>query len=430
MKQIISYPAGFLKKLQIYGYEEFEPFIFLSLVTGSPVLFIGPHGTAKTLLAKRIADFLGLKFHAYDASKAMFEDMVGFPDPEKLKEGKLNYIRGDITLWDKEFILIDEISRALPGLQNKWLEIIRSRRLMGIPLKQVQFIFAAMNPPTYMGAMPLDEALADRFGFIFYFNNPHEKYLKEILMVKTKEDAPLLNNENEISPDIEFMKALGYYRVQLERNLEDSEDLRETVQSAERAWKTYMPKKYISPRRWKIIYYNLAGIKTIMRKLTPELVSNTIFYSLPFAAYDEEFLERLQEVKHLLRNIIGGKKRITFFGNLPGVHQRSPFNIENENDLEEFLKELKDLGDNWEEIAEERGWVYIMILKFLITGSYDEHSRNSLINFARYFGNNLPTSLWGIAFIAQKALTKSRSRLDEDHVLRTYIKTFLRRRMP
>ena len=36
-----------------------------------------------------------------------------------------------VTVWDKQFVLIDEINRAVPELQAKWLEIIRSRKIMG-----------------------------------------------------------------------------------------------------------------------------------------------------------------------------------------------------------------------------------------------------------------------------------------------------------
>jgi len=154
-------------ELGIYGMGEIEEVILAGLVSGDPILLVGRHGSAKTLLARRIARALGLKFIAYDASKALFDDVIGFPNPHLLGEGKLDYIPTPISIWDKEFILIDEISRANPSMQNKWLEVIRSRQIMGRKIPNLKYIFAAMNPlDGYLGTTPLDPALAGRFAFI------------------------------------------------------------------------------------------------------------------------------------------------------------------------------------------------------------------------------------------------------------------------
>ena len=47
-----------------------------SLLTGDPLLLIGNHGCAKTHVANKVAQALGRKFLVYDASKAMFEDVL------------------------------------------------------------------------------------------------------------------------------------------------------------------------------------------------------------------------------------------------------------------------------------------------------------------------------------------------------------------
>lgn len=99
---------GLLRGIGLHGYEPVEDAFLAGLVLKEPVLLIGSIGTAKTLLAERVAHALGLKFHAYDASKAMFEDILGFPDPKVLlEERKVCYVPSDITIWDKEFILAD-----------------------------------------------------------------------------------------------------------------------------------------------------------------------------------------------------------------------------------------------------------------------------------------------------------------------------------
>ncbi len=156
-----------LEKLGIYGLEEIENHIFAGLVTGDPVLLVGRHGSAKTMLARKIAECLDAKFIAYDASKALFDDVIGFPNPKTLANGVLDYIPTPISIWDKEFVLIDEISRANTSMQNKWLEIIRSRQLMGKAIPNLKYVFSAMNPASiYSGAVALDPALSGRFAFV------------------------------------------------------------------------------------------------------------------------------------------------------------------------------------------------------------------------------------------------------------------------
>ena len=161
------YP-GILEQLGIYGWkEQDENLAMASLLTGDPLLLIGNHGSAKTLIANKVAEALDKRSLVYDASKAMFEDVLGYPNVEKLKDGVVEYVPSPVTVWDKELILIDELNRALPELQSKWLEIIRSRKIMGFRT-QVKWVWAAMNPMTYSATEALDEALVGRFALFLY----------------------------------------------------------------------------------------------------------------------------------------------------------------------------------------------------------------------------------------------------------------------
>jgi MoxR-like ATPase len=157
-----------LPQLGIYGWPlRDENFLLASLLTGDPLLMIGNHGAAKTGAATKVAETLGRRFIAYDASKALFEDVLGYPNVQKLQQGVVEYIGSSVTIFDKEFVLLDELNRALPEMQSKWLEIIRSRRIMGFETN-VRWVWAAMNPCSYAGAQALDEALAGRFAFFVY----------------------------------------------------------------------------------------------------------------------------------------------------------------------------------------------------------------------------------------------------------------------
>jgi len=157
-----------LPQLGIYGWKEPDENLLLSsLLTGDPLLLIGNHGCAKTHVGYKMAQALSKKFLAYDASKAMFEDILGYPNVEKLKHGTVEYVPSPVTIWDKEIVLIDELNRAVPELQSKWLEIIRSRKIMGFNT-QVKWVWAAMNPLTYSATNALDEALIGRFAYFLY----------------------------------------------------------------------------------------------------------------------------------------------------------------------------------------------------------------------------------------------------------------------
>ena len=181
-----------LEKLGIYGMGAIEAPLLGGLASGEPILLVGGHGSAKTTLCRRIAEVLGMRFHAYDASKALFEDMIGFPDPSRMAEGKMGYIPTPMSIWDKEFVLIDELSRATPSMQNKWLEVIRSRSVMGVELPQIKQVVAAMNPVSYLGAHQLDEALAGRFALIIKVPEASDMQREELIRVignLTEEDG-------------------------------------------------------------------------------------------------------------------------------------------------------------------------------------------------------------------------------------------------
>ena len=179
--------------LGLHGLSAIANPVLAGLVTGDPVLLVGNHGTAKTALVEALAGALGMRFRAYDASKALFEDIIGFPNPRELGEGKVSYVPTEISIWGTEFVLVDELSRAAPSMQNKWLEVIRARRVMGLAVDSLRHVFAAMNPPGYLGARPLDPALAGRFGFIVQMPTVREMSAGEVgavIRATAAADAP------------------------------------------------------------------------------------------------------------------------------------------------------------------------------------------------------------------------------------------------
>jgi hypothetical protein len=185
-----------LEQLGVFGWQQKDETLLLaSLLTGDPLLMIGNAGSAKTHVANKIAQALGRKYLAYDASKCMFEDVLGYPNVEKLKQGVVEYVPSPVTIWDKEHVLIDELNRAVPELQSKWMEVIRSRMLMGFKTN-VRWVWAAMNPFTYSATQALDEALIGRFAFFLYPPDVLQMEERDRIRVATHingDDAPSLS---------------------------------------------------------------------------------------------------------------------------------------------------------------------------------------------------------------------------------------------
>ena len=161
-----------LRQLGIIGIDHLEPVILAAIATEQPLLLIGTHGTAKSLLLSRLCEALDLTWRHYNASLINYDDLVGYPLPDDA--GNLKFVQTPASIWGAEAVFIDEISRCRPDMLNRLFPIIHERRIQGLPLTDLRFRWAAMNPPSdpeadegnYVGSEPLDPALADRFPYI------------------------------------------------------------------------------------------------------------------------------------------------------------------------------------------------------------------------------------------------------------------------
>lgn len=293
---------GLLRELGLYGFDQIEDLILAGLVTGDPVLLVGTHGTAKTMLCKRLASALGLKFIAYDASKALFEDVIGFPNPYDIKNGRIEYVSTPISIYDKEFVLIDEISRANYQMQSKWLELIRSRQIMGIELKKLKFIFSAMNPPYYPGARTLDPALSGRFAFIIWvpeFSELHEDDRRLVISNISEEDAILISRgSNGVNLSRSNLKAFlkkardFYYEVEGEMSNAVEMFIQNLTSVLNEEGGTFR----IDGRRAGMIKRGIVSVCAVLKakgkfrlRDLPEIVQSITPSLLPFSVEDESF---------------------------------------------------------------------------------------------------------------------------------------------
>ncbi len=307
-----------LKAVGLYGMESIATPVLASLVTGDPLLLVGAHGTAKTALAEALAEALGMRFRAYDASKALFEDIIGFPNPRQLGEGKLGYVPTEISIWGIEFVLVDELSRAAPAMQNKWLEVVRSRRVMGQAVTSLKMVFGAMNPPGYLGARTLDPALVGRFAYIVTMPTVKDMTAQQVdavIRTVTSSDAPGCKDVWPGAVDLaEAGEGIARIVEESRRALRNLvEDLGQLLVDYVRAFQALLRAQKIDldGRRLSLMYRALAAGMAVdavrgrevpgegalfdcVRHLLPgpaldEAVPSTVLYPIHLAAWEQSF---------------------------------------------------------------------------------------------------------------------------------------------
>ncbi|NLH39742.1 MAG: AAA domain-containing protein [Elusimicrobia bacterium] len=272
-----------LESIGVYGYSEVETLILSSLVTYEPIILIGETGTGKTFLLNNLARVLGLRHKHYNASLVSFEDLIGFPYPDKTGNN-IKYLQTEASVWDAESILVDEISRCQPSVQNKLFSLIYEKKLLGIELKDLRYAWAAMNPPTtsdddenniYLGSEALDIALADRFSL--FIDSPSWENLS------SNDKKKIVSAESEFSEcDVnkDFINQIEKARKRFNRLIKNIPD---EISEYSKNFTDIMNKNniLISPRRAYKISVNLTGIMALNGNLKEADFINVVEHSIP-----------------------------------------------------------------------------------------------------------------------------------------------------
>jgi MoxR-like ATPase len=148
----------------IVGNQQIIDLILISLLNEGHILVEGVPGTAKTTIAKSIAQITGCGFNriqgAVDIQPA---DMLGVRiyDTHK-KEFVLR--KGPVFT---NFLLVDEINRINPKAQSAFIEAMSERQVtldgITLPMQSPFFVIATQNPHEFEGTFPLIEVQRDRF---------------------------------------------------------------------------------------------------------------------------------------------------------------------------------------------------------------------------------------------------------------------------
>lgn len=306
-KTTITMKTTFLRQIGVYGFNDIEPLILASLVSEDPILLIGLSGTGKTYLLNSISEALGLNHKHYNASLLSFDDLIGFPFPSDDKRS-IEFLPTPATIWDAESVLIDELSRCKPEIQNKFFSIVHERKIQGIALNTLRYRWAAMNPllfsdsdaENYSGSQALDPALADRFAFIL--DVPDWLALNEAdqeAVVWPAGEGALSDDAGALNEFIQNARALFEQRIKI-----PDQDV--IVYSRLVTSFLHQADMRISPRRARLMARNLVALQCVCETSGTEvdnavrdkLFKLALFKSIPQRAYCNEIEEHKLEAAH------------------------------------------------------------------------------------------------------------------------------------
>jgi MoxR-like ATPase len=135
-----------------------------ALLAGGHVLFEDVPGLGKTLMARTIAQALGLEFRRLQCTPDLLPaDVTGsfLYDP-----GSREFVFREGPVF-AGLLLADEINRTTPKTQSALLEAMQERQVTvegrTFPLPDPFHVLATANPIEYEGTYPLPEAQLDRF---------------------------------------------------------------------------------------------------------------------------------------------------------------------------------------------------------------------------------------------------------------------------
>ena len=151
--------------------------LLVNLLQQENTLFTGPSGTGKTELVLTACRRLGLPCHVYDMG-SMYDpisEMLGVHRISADGASVFDYASFTQDIQEEGVILLDELSRATPAVNNILLPCLDSRRALPVEMAgtkdrrsipvhpKCRFVATANIGAEYTGTNMMDRALMDRF---------------------------------------------------------------------------------------------------------------------------------------------------------------------------------------------------------------------------------------------------------------------------
>src|SRR5215813_6940339 len=182
----------------IVGQQDTIERLAICLFARGHALLMGVPGLAKTLLVRKLAETMSLKFSRIQFTPDLMPmDITGTDILQDTAGGRreFEFIHGPIFA---NIVLADEINRAPPKTQAALLEAMQEHRVtaVGKPFKLEPpfLVLATQNPVEQEGTYPLPEAQLDRFMFLIELDYPSEGEEIQIARTTTGDDLPNLDH--------------------------------------------------------------------------------------------------------------------------------------------------------------------------------------------------------------------------------------------
>ena len=193
MKQVQQATEAVLQQLEtvVFGKRPILELVFNCLLAEGHLLLEDVPGTAKTLLAKALAQTLGGGFGRLQCTPDLLPGDITGSSVFNQKTGEFEFHPGPVFT---QIFLADEINRATPRAQAALLECMAERQVSvdnrTYPLKRPFFVIATQNPVEHEGTFSLPEAQLDRFLMRLSIGYPSLR-AEEQMLVRGERSDPL-----------------------------------------------------------------------------------------------------------------------------------------------------------------------------------------------------------------------------------------------